>query len=31
MARHGTLKSAIFRFVTVGLLGLMLVTPVVAQ
>jgi len=31
MARHGTLKNAIFGFVTVGLLGLMLVAPVAAQ
>ena len=31
MARHGTLKSAIFGFIAVGLLGLMLAAPVMAQ
>ena len=31
MARHGTLKNAIFGFITVSLLGLMLVAPVAAQ
>ncbi|MFO7607622.1 MAG: MotA/TolQ/ExbB proton channel family protein [Candidatus Krumholzibacteriia bacterium] len=31
MARHGTLKSAIFGFITLGLLGLVLTAPVMAQ
>lgn len=31
MARHGTLNSAITGFITLGLLGLMLATPLLAQ
>ncbi len=31
MARHGTLKNAIFRFITIGFMALLLTAPVMAQ